>query len=761
MLLKNKKIDDDSHKVKSGYEIEDSVIYRVIVTITVLIGIASTVLVSEDGFLLSISTMILTMIGSYVSYTRRYSKNWWIKLTLSLVMILTFVDFIRNVLLNPYDARIPLANLLIWLQVLHSFDLPRRKDINYSLLVALILICITATISRDIFFGFFLLSFIVFALLSLLYNNLSQHNVYKMPIKKRTVFKIGLPTITVTVIGMLVAFVLMPRYQTMKIKTLPLSIKLPEIPNFAGEIKNTNITEVKKENVNGKSVISIKRNFNKDSYYGFSTELDLNFRGELSDEIVMKVRSSEATYWRGMAFDTYNGKTWKMKEPFNLRKVWSSTPPIYVKMINQVKRGLVRTHELTQTFYIEKEQSNLVFSAPYADELYFPSNYVSVDNYGSLRSPVELAEGLTYSVVSRVPDFNLSVLTSKVTEKSYKSTQVTDNYIQLPQVSERVRNLAKEITKKAQNDYERMNLLNKYLKTKFTYDLKIPEFPENVDTVDYFLFVQKKGYCEHFASSLAVMARSLNIPVRLVTGFVPGKYNAITGYYEVKSSDAHAWVEAYFPFQGWLSFDPTPGYDKIFTQSEKNDVFIFSAYLKTFIDYLKSLIPQSLSDFFNNSLKSVIVFLFSSFTIIAGFFLSLNWIGLVGLVTIIVISVFVGVGVRYIFKNSKEKKSKENQLIEKYRDKDKIELIKMQEAFIKNLISKDYNYLDGFTFKEYMTQIVKINPELRIESIKITDKFYDLRYSQNKINKNDISELKVLTEKFIINLNKEKSLSKN
>lgn len=759
MLLKNKKIDDESHTVKSGYEIEDSVPFRIIVTITVLIGIASTALVAEDGPMLSIITMILTVVGSYVSYARRNAKNWWIKLTLSLVMLITFVDFMRNVMLNPYDARLPLATLLIWLQVLHSFDLPRRKDMNYSLLVALILICITATISRDIVFGVFLLAFIVFALISLLYNNLSQHNVYKLEIKKRTMFKIALPTISVTIIGMLVAFVLMPRYQTMKIKTLPISVKLPEIPNFAGEVKNQNTKEVKQEEVNGKKVVSIKRNFNKDSYYGFSTELDLNFRGELSDEIVMKVRSSEATYWRGMAFDTYDGKTWKMTEPYTLRKIWANSPPMYVKMSNQIRKGIIRTHELTQTFYIEKEQSNLVFSAPYADEVYFPSNYLSVDKYGSLRSPVELAEGLTYSVVSRVPDFNLKMLNTTYPKKIYDSAKASDNYLQLPVISDRVKKLAKEITKNAKNDYERMNLLNQHLKANYPYDLKIPEFPENVDTVDYFLFEQKRGYCEHFASSLAVMARSLGIPVRLATGFVPGKYNPITGYYEVKSADAHAWVEAYFPFQGWFPFDPTPGYDQSFLKRDENDVFIFSSYLKDLTNFIKGLIPQSVAEFFENSIKYVINTVVSIFGTLMKFFLSLNWLSFVGIVVVSIFSVFVGVGVKYLFQESRNKKSKEKILIERYKDKEKIEIIKMQESLVLKLISMGYKYSEGSTFKEYIEEIKNKNTNLGDDSDQLVNKIYDLRYGKNKVSQNDIKQIKQLVDSFILRL-KEKVISK-
>lgn len=754
MILKDKKTSqEEGHITKSGYEVEDSVPFRIIVTITVLIGIASTILVTEDGLFLSLVTMALTVLGSYVSHARRNDKNWWIKIILSLVMLITFVDFLRNVFLNPYDARIPLANLLIWLQVLHSFDLPRRKDINYSLLVALILICVTATISRDMIFGVFLFGFIVCALLSLLYNNLSQHNVYKLDIKPKTMFKIALPTIIVTILGMLAAFVLMPRYQTMKIKTLPLSIKLPEMPNFTGEVKNKNTKEIKEETVNGKKVTTIKRTFNKESYYGFSTELDLNFRGELSDEIVMKVRSAEASYWRGMAFDTYDGKIWKMTEPYNLRKVWANIPPMYTRMQSQIKKDLTRKRELVQTFYIEKEQSNLVFSAPYADEIYFPSNYLSVDRYGSLRSPVELNQGLVYSVVSRVPEYNINILTANYDKKIYKSAQTTDNYLQLPQTSQRVKDLAKEITKNAKNNFEKMNMLNKYLKSKYPYDLSIPAFPENVDTVDYFLFESKKGYCEHFASSLAVMARSLGIHTRLATGFVTGKYNPITGYYEVKGSDAHAWVEAYFPFQGWVSFDPTPGYDRSLLQRDKTDTFIFTSYLKDIWNIIKELIPDSFFKFFENSFKSILLFFIGIFTFIVKIFVNMNWVTFVALIILSIVSVFVSVGISHIFGKMKFKKQQEKKLFDKYKNKEKIELVKIQESFINKLKNLGYTFDEGYTFKEFMDLNFSNITRFKNESDNIINTLYDLRYSYKNINTEDINNLKSLLDSFILKLN--------
>ena len=78
------------------------------------------------------------------------------------------------------------------------------------------------------------------------------------------------------------------------------------------------------------------------------------------------------------------------------------------------------------------------------------------------------------------------------------------------------------------------------------------------DPLAYFLFVRRKGHCEYFASSMAVMLRTLGIPSRVATGFLSGVYNPMTGWQVIRASDAHSWVEAWIPGQGWTTFDPTP-----------------------------------------------------------------------------------------------------------------------------------------------------------------------------------------------------------
>jgi hypothetical protein len=81
---------------------------------------------------------------------------------------------------------------------------------------------------------------------------------------------------------------------------------------------------------------------------------------------------------------------------------------------------------------------------------------------------------------------------------------------------------------------------------------------QNQTPLDAFLFTAHRGHCEYFASAMAIMLRTLEIPSRNVTGFVGGRYNPYGGYYALRQGDAHSWVEAYIEGRGWVTFDPTP-----------------------------------------------------------------------------------------------------------------------------------------------------------------------------------------------------------
>jgi hypothetical protein len=125
-------------------------------------------------------------------------------------------------------------------------------------------------------------------------------------------------------------------------------------------------------------------------------------------------------------------------------------------------------------------------------------------------------------------------------------------------VLQRIQDLALRVTEGKDNPYDQATAIETYLRTNYQYTLTPTEPPTGADPLDYFLFNSKEGYCEYFASAMGDMLRSLGIPTRLVNGYGPGSYDEKLGRYVVKESDAHTWVEAYFPGYGWIPFEPTP-----------------------------------------------------------------------------------------------------------------------------------------------------------------------------------------------------------
>jgi len=136
-----------------------------------------------------------------------------------------------------------------------------------------------------------------------------------------------------------------------------------------------------------------------------------------------------------------------------------------------------------------------------------------------------------------------------------------DNYLAVTcEKSGEIKKLAEEVTKGAKNDYERAKMIEEYLKNNYEYG------PENFGNMPIyeFLFIKKRGVCKHFASAFVMMCRSIDIPARIVFGYLakPVEYNQT-----VFASQAHAWAEVKFD-AGWMEFDPTPSPKKIKTSTE-------------------------------------------------------------------------------------------------------------------------------------------------------------------------------------------------
>jgi hypothetical protein len=129
-------------------------------------------------------------------------------------------------------------------------------------------------------------------------------------------------------------------------------------------------------------------------------------------------------------------------------------------------------------------------------------------------------------------------------------------YLALPLIDSRIFTLARDWSGEG-TLLERSMRIQERLRRDFLYTLNSPPLRVR-DPLARFLFEEKKGYCEYFASAMAVMLRSLGVPSRVVTGFQSGYFNSVSGMTVLRASDAHAWVEGWFPDRGWVTFDPTP-----------------------------------------------------------------------------------------------------------------------------------------------------------------------------------------------------------
>jgi transglutaminase-like putative cysteine protease len=162
---------------------------------------------------------------------------------------------------------------------------------------------------------------------------------------------------------------------------------------------------------------------------------------------------------------------------------------------------------------------------------------------------------IQYEVISEVP--RLARL-GDANASGAESGNGSPKYLQLPEDTDpRVRELAAEITRNATSPLEKAVRVEAFLKRNYQYSLLL-DWDPGAQPVSAFLLSAKRGHCEYFASSMAILLRAAGVGTRVVNGFLMGEYNSVGDHYLVRQSDAHSWVEVFIPGAGWREFDPTP-----------------------------------------------------------------------------------------------------------------------------------------------------------------------------------------------------------
>lgn len=282
---------------------------------------------------------------------------------------------------------------------------------------------------------------------------------------------------------------------------------------------------------------------------------------KLDNRVALLVRPDqplqETTYLRGATFLQYDGRSWKPGDlPLSpvspsspLPSNWGSDLPIH-----QVHLKVSPAADLGHTIFHLWEPVRV-------EGL---TGGIKADADGNLWADKAIPQGSTYEVYARWPTYSAEQI--RLVSKSQPSDQFKP-YLQLPgTLPKRVGEVARSIAAEKTHPYDQAVELESFFRG-MRYDLDVPSAPPGRDFVDFFLFDLKRGYCTYYASAMTVMLRELAIPSRLVEGFaLPAASTFAAGEtgqptYSVLNSQAHAWVEAYFPDYGWVTFDPTPRAD--------------------------------------------------------------------------------------------------------------------------------------------------------------------------------------------------------
>ncbi|MBP7687754.1 MAG: transglutaminase domain-containing protein [Thermoflexales bacterium] len=292
----------------------------------------------------------------------------------------------------------------------------------------------------------------------------------------------------------------------------------------------------------------------------FGRTLALLGSRNLGNEMVMEVKSSEARYWQAVVYDEYTGTAFQSSDTTRLAVDPNERP---------FEAQFQQRTAVTQTFTVFFPNNTLVFAAPQAaavDRAAWVETY-PIEAAGQAAGGTPdvsmwtvinpLSAGDSYQVTSLSSVANVVQLRSAGTD--YPAA-IKQRYLQLPNsLPNRVRELARQISREAEatNPFDAATALEFYLRTQIKYNEKILAPAPGIDGVDYLLFDVKEGYCDYYASAMAVMARSLGIPARIATGYTQGTYDATRGVYQVFQFNAHTWAEVYFPDYGWVQFEPT------------------------------------------------------------------------------------------------------------------------------------------------------------------------------------------------------------
>lgn len=445
------------------------------------------------------------------------------------LLIVVFVSFGVDLLLISRDILPAAVHFLILLMIVKLFHLQHRKDFLQLYAISLLELLAAAALTVELWYAAVFIAYVFAAIWTLilyhLRNEAEEAHTESSPTARPVTAQFFWTTNGIAVGSFcltLVIFFLIPRIGT--------------------GFFQKNRTELIRTS-------------------GFSEKVDLGVIGavKLDPTVVMRVEFpdqrgpvKDALYFRGAAYDTYDGRSWANRS--SVRRMLERTPDGVFLVSTPEAAAAAESGGLRQEILIEALDTTVLFGASFVETIKGGFSVVQADGVGGLSLPYPTSARFQYSVRSIPGRLRES---DRAAESAGYPDLIRKRFLQLPDMSPRVAALAREVAGEGRTPHDRAQAVERHLQQQYQYSLDVGT-TVSASPVEDFLFTRKTGYCEHYATAMVVMLRTLGVPSRLVTGFLPGPWNDFGNYYSVRQQDAHAWVEVYFPGSGWVTFDPTP-----------------------------------------------------------------------------------------------------------------------------------------------------------------------------------------------------------
>ncbi|MFV0523960.1 MAG: DUF3488 and DUF4129 domain-containing transglutaminase family protein [Acidimicrobiales bacterium] len=271
---------------------------------------------------------------------------------------------------------------------------------------------------------------------------------------------------------------------------------------------------------------------------------------EQADVELFTVAANQPSYWRLAGLDQYDDFLWTVTGNFTPEN--SNLPSVDTV-------GGTRD-PVTQTYTIEALDAIWVPAAFTPSRIVDTSTQITWNAETSsltVANGVDTSDGAVYTIESMVPRFSAAELAAAPEEPP--PPEIAERDLALPELSPIVESIALEVTQDAPTRYDKMLALQAYFRA---FDYSVDLSPRAGDRIEQFLN-ERTGFCQHFAATYALMARSLGYPARVATGFTWGDPIGTDEQgqtiYQVTGRQAHAWPEVWFNGIGWVPFEPTPG----------------------------------------------------------------------------------------------------------------------------------------------------------------------------------------------------------